>query len=288
MDSSPLILYKYFGPDRVDVLRNCLIRYSPFGAFNDPFEGQPEVTSLATEAGVRDSINAMLSEETKISYNQLPAEERAMLSYELWEQLVVQQLKSKESEIVQDVLGHTPTLRDQIWQSLNRQLGALCLSEVPDSLLMWSHYGASHTGFVLAFDTRHPYFHEKKGPDDELRHLRRVLYREARPSATLVEFHGVDFLLVKSGHWSYEREWRIFRALQDAEVVIPGEPFSVHLFPFPPSALKEVILGARTTAKTVSAVAECLRVNSALGHVRLRRASPDSSHFLLRINDEAI
>lgn len=288
MDSTPPILYKYFGPDRVDVLRNLLIRYSPLGAFNDPFEGQPEVTSLATEAYVRDLISDIRSEEVKISYNQLPAETRAMLSYELWEKSFVLQLKSKESEIAQRVLELTPKLRDLIQQNLSQQIGALCLSEVPDSLLMWSHYGASHTGFVLAFDARHSYFHENKGPDDELRHLRRVLYREARPSATLVELDGAAFFLVKSSHWSYEREWRILRALQDAKDVIPGEPFSIHLFLFPPSALKEVILGARTTANTVSVVTECLRANSALEHVRLRRASPDSSHFLLRINDEAI
>ena len=53
MESLPPTLYKYFGPDRINVLQNCLLRYSPLGAFNDPFEGQPEVTSLTTEARAR-------------------------------------------------------------------------------------------------------------------------------------------------------------------------------------------------------------------------------------------
>lgn len=288
MDSSPPTLYKYFGPDRVSVFENCLVRYSPLGAFNDPFEGQPEVTSLTTEAGARDSLNAILPQEARSAYDQLPTEARTMLSYELWEQRLGQQMKSKEPELIQAMLGLTPTLRSLMTQKFDQLLGAFCLSEVPDSLLMWSHYGASHAGFVLAFDARHPYFHEEKGPEDEFRHLRRVLYREARPSATLVEFDGVDFFLVKSGHWSYEREWRIFRPLQEAVVVHPGEPFGVHLFPFPPSALRAVILGARMTAKTVEAVAESIRANGSLGHVRVQRARPDSAHFLLRIGDEAI
>jgi len=288
MDSSPPTLYKYFGPDRINVLQNCLLRYSPLGAFNDPFEGQPEVTSLTTEARARESLKAILPQETRSAYDQLPAEARAMLSYELWEQLLAQQMKSKEPELIQAMHGLTPMLRSLMTKKFDELQGALCLSEVPDSLLMWSHYGASHAGFVLAFDAQHPYFHEEKGPEDEFRHLRRVLYREARPSATLVEFEGVDFFLVKSGHWSYEREWRIIRPLQDAEVVNPGDPFGVHLFPFPPSALKAVILGARMAVKSVEAVAAAIRANGSLGHIRVQRARPDSSHFLLRISDEAI
>lgn len=128
----------------------------------------------------------------------------------------------------------------------------------------------------------------KKSPNDEFRHLRRVVYRETRPSATLVEFDGVDMFLVKSGHWSYEREWRIFRALSEAEVVIPGEPFEVHLFRIPPEALQAVILGARASRQTAELIASAIRATSLLSHVRLMRAKTDSTHFLLRIEDEAL
>lgn len=288
VDSSPPILYKYFGPDRVDVLTRGLIRYSPLGAFNDLFEGQPEITSLNTEAGIRDSLIAILPEEARRVYDQLPKEARAALPYELWEQLLAQQLKSREPELIHMMNRLTPLVQNFMIKKFDELLGALCLSEVPDSLLMWSHYGASHAGFVLAFDARHPHFHENNGPNDEFRHLRRVVYREARPSATLVEFDGVDMFLVKSGHWSYEREWRIFRALSEAEVVIPGDPFGVHLFRIPPSALQAVILGARASPKTTESIVSAIRANSSLSHVRLKRARTDSSHFLLHIDDEAI
>lgn len=33
-----LKLYKYLSPDRVEILQNCLTRYTPPGALNDPFE----------------------------------------------------------------------------------------------------------------------------------------------------------------------------------------------------------------------------------------------------------
>jgi hypothetical protein len=288
MNPSPPTLYKYLDPDRVDVLTTGLMRYSPLGAFNDPFEGQPEVTALITDAGARDSLNAILPQEARSAYDQLPAEARAALSYEFWERLIAQQLKVKEPDLLHVMRDLTPLVRNLMTRKFDELLGAFCLSEVPDSLLMWSHYGVSHSGFVLAFDARHPYFHEEKGPEDEFRHLRRVVYREARPSATLVEFDGADIFLVKSGHWSYEREWRIFRALPEADVVYPGEPFGVHLFRYPPSALQAVILGARSSTQTAEAITAAIRANGALNHIRVKHAKPDRSHFLLRISDAAI
>lgn len=288
MDSSPPTLYKYFGPDRVAVVAHGLVRYSPMGAFNDPFEGRPEITSLTMEAGALTSLEAALSVEANTSYDALPAEIRAAMSYALWEKLITQQINVKKPELLAALHGMTPLVRDLLARKFDELLGAFCLSEVPDSLLMWSHYAASHAGFVLAFDARHPHFHEERSSEDEFRHLRRVIYREARPSAALTDFEGVDVFLVKSGHWAYEREWRIFRALSEAAVVYPGTPHPAHLFRFPPSALQAVILGARSSAETAAAVIDAIRANAELSRVKIKRARPDASHFLLRIVDDAI
>ena len=288
MDSSPPTLYNYFGPDRVAVVANGLVRYSPMGAFNDPFEGRPEITSLTTEAGALISLEKALPVEANNSYDALPAEIRAAMPYALWEQLVTSHINLKKPQLLAASHGMTTLVRDLLARKFDEQLGAFCLSEVPDSLLMWSHYAASHAGFVLAFDAQHPHFHEEKSSEDEFRHLRRVIYREARPSAVLTDFEGVDVFLVKSGHWAYEREWRIFRALSEAAVVYPGTPHPAHLFRFPPSALQAVILGARSSAETAAAVIDAIRANAELSRVKIKRARPDASHFLLRIVDDAI
>jgi len=288
MDSFPSTLYKYLGPDRVDVLSDGLIRYSPLGAFNDPFEGQPEIKALATDAQTREIFNAILPQEARKAYDSLPLEKRAAIPYESWELLVSQQMESKETYLLDFMRKSTPIIQNLLSQKINEHLGAFCLSEVPDSLLMWSHYGVSHSGFVLAFDAKHPYFHEGKGPTDEFRHLRRVVYREARPSAMLTEFKGVDIFLVKSGHWSYEREWRIFRALSDADSVHTLVPFDIHLFHYPSEALQSVIIGARASAQTAQSIVSAIRSKSSLRHVRLMRARPDDSNFLLRIANETI
>jgi Protein of unknown function (DUF2971) len=285
MDSLPSTLYKYFGPDRVAVLQKCLFRYSPLGAFNDPFEGSPEVTSITTEEGVRDLLKAALPQQTRIAYAQLPSEVRDKIPLPLLEFWLSADMNSEKSMMVRVVNSQSPMLSDMVAQKVNQYLGAFCLCEISDSLLMWSHYAASHTGFVIAFDASHAYFHEKKGPEDESRHLRHVKYSKARPRATLLEFDGADLFLVKSDHWDYEREWRILRPLEEAEVVNPGSPFDIHLFKIPPSAIKTVILGARMTKDSVDVIANSIRTIGSLGHIQLQRAMLDKSHFKLCISD---
>src|SRR3546814_11605953 len=79
---------------------------------------------------------------------------------------------------------------------MNELLGALCLSEVPDNQLMWAHYGMSLTGFALEFDAGHEYFHEQRSTGDELRHLRRVIYQDARPSGDSSDMDATTLLLI--------------------------------------------------------------------------------------------
>jgi hypothetical protein len=285
MKSVPSSMFKYFGPERLDVLKGCMVRYSPLGAFNDPFEGRPEILSVTSPQQAKETFQAVIPEAIKEALDSVPPELKALIPLPMLETLMREQMVAKESEILVALQSFTPKISQLMSSTFDKSLGAFCLSEVPDSLLMWSHYGASHAGFVLEFDARHTYFHEQKGPEDEFRHLRRVEYRETRPSASLTDFDGVDVFLVKSGHWAYEREWRIFRALREANLVIPAEPHSFHLFSFPPDALRSLILGARATSDTVAAVKDVLLANSNFKHVRLRRARADDSHFLLRIED---
>lgn len=285
MKSVPSSMYKYFGPERLDVLKGCMVRYSPLGAFNDPFEGCPEILSLTSAEQAKKSFQAVLPDVVKEALGQLPPHAQAAIPSSMWEILLRQQLEAMEPEMLNHLQSFTPKIRLLVANTFDKGLGAFCLSEVPDSLLMWSHYGASHSGFALEFDARHPHFHQQKGPEDEFRHLRRVEYRETRPSANLTDLDGVDIFLVKSGHWAYEREWRIFRALQEADLVISAEPHSFHLFRFPPDALRSVILGARASTDTKASIKEALVENRELHHVKFRCARPDDSHFLLRIND---
>lgn len=86
----------------------------------------------------------------------------------------------------------------------------VCLSEVYDSMLMWSHYAQNHTGFCIEYD-----FEEK---DMFYKHLHPVVYTKERYAVSKIDMldGNKEFLYKttcrKSDVWSYEKEWRIITA----------------------------------------------------------------------------
>lgn len=121
-----------------------------------------------------------------------------------------------------------------VLMSINEKYGISCFSETPDNLLMWAHYGQSHTGLVVAFNAGHPSF---KGLGD----LIPVTYGHARPRIRLT---GKDSELLrafraKSQEWSYEREWRLITSLTSCPV-----HDALYLKSIDPTAIVAVFLGA--------------------------------------------
>ena len=59
---------------------------------------------------------------------------------------------------------HNAAMAARIDELMNTSIGVLSLCEHADSLLMWPHYGDGHRGFVIAFDTSAPFFHQATPP----------------------------------------------------------------------------------------------------------------------------
>src|SRR5580658_9221984 len=87
-----------------------------------------------------------------------------------------------------------------------REHGILCFSRNWDNLLLWSHYGGSHTGLCLGFDI--PDSDPPGGYDMEVRYQPNVLpYRGPED----IKYDLVNRLLhTKHDSWSYEQESRLF------------------------------------------------------------------------------
>lgn len=282
----PSSLYKYFAPERLNFFKSLCVRYSQLGDFNDPFEGRPEFKSLTDSVNINSAMNELLQEEVARTYQQLPGHIRAVINFDKFTAAASRFATLKQPEIFEglDEIGVKAT--SFVTEKIDQLLGVLCLSEVPDSLLMWAHYASSHTGFVVEFDAHHPSFHEKKSEQDDLRHIRQVYYRDSRPSASLYDMGAIELFLVKSSHWSYEREWRIVRPLSDAVETIHKSPYPIALFKMPPAAIKGVIIGARTASKHVAAIRQAIDFNPELSAIRIRRAVLDKSNFELRFVEE--
>lgn len=96
-------------------------------------------------------------------------------------------------------------LEEDLIQQYRSQLGLYCLTERRDSILMWSHYAADHTGYCLEFEATDytPVFGTAQ----------QVSYSRSYPE---IDFYNTPeaekvslALLTKFEDWRYEHEWRI-------------------------------------------------------------------------------
>ena len=153
-------------------------------------------------------------------------------------------------------------------RSVLQQSGILCLSEDPNSMLMWSHYANHHRGFCIQYD-----FSE----GSRLRTLAQpVRYSDSMPSVSLADLAGANrtealdsLWLTKAACWSYEKEWR---------VIMPNGGSSYQA----PSPLTAVIFGARMAESERTMVKHALRHNQ---NVAFKEAVIQDEKFCIEIRD---
>ena len=141
------------------------------------------------------------------------------------------------------------------------RLRVFSVSENHDNLLMWSHYAQNHTGAVFAFRVL-------LEQDNALRVAQPVIYR-SEPPALFSEDEWIGFILgtkpldpneqlfmhyarMKSDHWAYEKEWRVWMLEPDHRQQL----FSHYLLL--PEELEAVYLGCRMDAVQRAAVTDLL------------------------------
>jgi hypothetical protein len=232
------MLYKYLGPDRIDVLQNLRIRFTQPCGLNDPFESALLVRTDAFQAYEenlkRDAANlASASEEDR----QLLEETKAEL------------LERAKQAMAPHAVGR------ELADYLNRSQGVLSLSRTNDSLLMWAHYCNSHRGYVLALDDTHPWFYQKNGLGESTR-PHNVIYTSRRIAVPEDADDLYDRLLCyKSLEWAYEQEVRIFRTFVSNDGPSSENDINkVHLFDIPKECIKEIYIGANADSSLFNAI----------------------------------
>lgn len=164
--------------------------------------------------------------------------------------------------------GTWEALRQDVIEMLGNQIGLYCLARIPDSILMWSHYGHEHQGYCLEFEaTDHTSVFGEAQP---------VLYSDSYP---IVDFfktpkeQQVDLIfLTKYTSWAYEQEWRVVDFQKG-----PG------LREYPAELLKSVIFGLRMSEPHKTLIREWI---SRRGHpVRLFQATRDERKFSIELQE---
>ena len=243
-------VYKYCPRERIDILETGLIMLSRPSAFNDPFELKPHYETLD------DLVLPVPADATQDSRAQIAEMQR---------------------RINDQVLP--PSAIDGVLEGATRTIVVLSLSEIPDSLLMWAHYTAAHTGFVLGFSSPERIL----ATDSQHRHVAKVVYAADRPSRiTFEEITNDELLLTKSKEWEYEQEWRILDSLFSADGEPPdGAPWCWP-FKFRPESLVQVIVGCRASEDLVKRIERVLH-KPPFEHVAQQHVFRDRREYKLRI-----
>jgi hypothetical protein len=276
-----VILYKYINEDRVSILENGLIRFTQPQGFNDPFELKLVVERLASDSHITETISSQFEQMIEDEYKELPDTLKNVLTYD---QLLAFSITKKKG-VIDSVLAQTKTMAPGLNALLNKKLeesmGVLCLTEDESNLLMWAHYANSHKGCVIGFDSDNSFFNQKKSEDDELRHLRKVIYTKERRKLDFMDLDDMTSFLSKGQEWRYEEEWRMLCALDDSDVVKTASPDDIHLFRLPFSSIVSLTFGARASINTIRKVLGLVRDNNDLTHIALSKMEVDDREYKL-------
>lgn len=168
-----------------------------------------------------------------------PFEFKVAIDYEADEQTIhkryLRDNKVASQSDYDDWRSHFDQAKWSITQNVRSELlsryGVLCLSEVDDNHLMWSHYAANHSGFCIGFDESVLFAMDGYIGGGPITYLKDApLFRFFWDAPELFDKAAVG---CKSSAWAYEREHRLM--------------FNhTGISRFPHAAIKEVIIGCRT------------------------------------------
>lgn len=305
-----MALYKYVTKTRFDVLENGYIRFTQPAAFNDPFELFPYFESISPEKNIEQyirkyewdeaGIDQMMEESWQKELKKYPG---VNIPFPLIKSLMknyFDQRKPLIMEMFQNFMTmKSPEFRElainTIMKSINDTIGILCLSETPDNILMWSHYSANHTGFVIEFDENHSFFDQRKKENEISGHIKKVRYSRMRPQIILfdpnlsneenVEKWIKDFFWVKSSDWTYEQEWRITQTFRDWKGIIKETIPPTYLFPMPTDCIKAIIVGCRVKMSDLELLKILLKSDSKFSHIIMKKASIDEKQYQINIKE---
>src|ERR1019366_2369022 len=201
-------LFKYVCPERVGVIQNLKIRFTPASEFNDPFEFMPDTSVLFDPVWEKQTEENLVAKVLKIGK---PAPGATP-------EQIAEAVRMTVRSIRQDLKPEAQTEFVDGLREVKGGLRILCLSrlkpDTPEALLMWAHYTCGHQGFVIAFHEDHPWITGNVGCGIPYRDFGEVDYLPKRPRSKMGASER-EYYLVKSEHWKYEREVRLVRAEGD-------------------------------------------------------------------------
>lgn len=245
------MLYKYLPSERIDVIQNLEIRFSPLQSLNDPFEASPLIDMSLEKEDMVSFIESGLNELWSNTKEYEKTEENKL------------SLEQAKKELIEksEVLMCSRNAGHEVIKLLGDNLGILSLSRSEHSLLMWSHYASGNTGYVLGFHDEHEFFRKKDQRGNITKPIA-VVYSQKRIQISPKDENYYQKLLFKKPlEWAYEEEERIFRYFLSKENAIGKDEYNqdIVLSELPKETIAAVYIGYKASCETESEILLALK-----------------------------
>lgn len=297
--SPPSSVFKYFSEHRSEFFFGPALRYTQRTNLNDPFELSTrwkEFISASTAKFIAGYVKGMIKDFTSNKGRVLQAmkEEAAKTGVfvspdqmaEAARFLLSEQGRIQFAEHLDSVLANTEqslktalyfvnlTAEEQ-FNKFARGIGILSLTETSTNRAMWSLYASEGRGFVIEFDSDHPFFKAPNG---------RTLLKKVQYSNEW----GGDFIenpyrlfWTKHEEFSFEREWRMILDLAKCDSVETRSGVEIFTRRLTTRSIKSVIFGYNYDARSLAQHGARLRIFDEQIQVRAAIANTRSGEIEL-------
>ena len=208
--------YRHFDDDECKkslerlLSRNEMILSSP-ASFNDPYDCRLHYTTAGTERQKR----AYFKNMSRLIHPEMSKGEVNAYAVKFLK-------RYNRPETNFDEL-----FKEAYYERACKSFGMVCLTKVPDNILMWSHYASSHSGICLQFESN-----LKTSSIFWL--LKKVYYTQTYPVVDFTTAEEDEIItkgfLTKAIDWEYENEYRYFCDATEKKIVIPEESLTGIIF----------------------------------------------------------
>ena len=248
------MLFKYLPRERIDVLENLSIRFSPLLSLNDPFEQSPLI-DMKVE---RKELQLDVESEMKELINTATEEEKTDEFYKLLQTTKDELLRNIENKTNPSYVGK------ELISLLGDNFGVLSLSRTEKSLLMWSHYAGEGKGLVLGLDDSHPFFKQRDLEGNITRPLPITYSSNRRKVIPNEKQYYQKLLCEKPLEWAYEEEERLFYSFGPDVKVVGKDDYDqkIILSALPKEAIKAVYIGYQTSKSDKERILSAITKNN--------------------------
>ena len=273
-------VYKYCGAFGTDVLRNLELKVTPPNQFNDPFEFTPRVIYSDPRAY---ACRVLASEQNlRKLYEDLCSDGKYNGTFDNFRR-IVESGKPDMISILAEAPHHTTNPVEKAFlDEASTHYGVLCVSDNPDSVLMWGHYCHRERGLVIGLDRSADLFQQGDGFKPVVYSNKRVVIDACWMDGSPEQQRYLDEIVrTKSEVWCYESEQRQIVPLSSLKQK-PVECGRIGYFlSIPPEVVVSVILGPRSSKAYEEEVTMILH-ESNLSHVTIHRAWVEGDGFSIR------